>query len=107
MTVTSFPNGLLMRGSTLLQVLVNSYRGLAARAHGQDHRRRPGHDVAAGEHTLAARGTRLRVGDDAAVAVDVEAVGRPRDERVRVRAESDDDDVGFHRELRVRHRNGA
>jgi len=96
-----------MRGSALLQVLVNRDRGLAARAHGQDYRRRPGHDVTAGEHTIAARGTRLLVGDDAPVAVDFEAVGRPRNERVRVRAEGDDDDVGLHRELRVRHGNGA
>ena len=85
--------GRVLAGS-LLQVLVDAGRRPAARAHGQDHRRGPGRDAAAGEHALAAGGARLRAGDDAAVAVDSQAVGRARDERVRLGAEGDDDEVG-------------
>src|ERR1022692_1280212 len=88
-----------------LQVLVHGAGRPAARAHGQDHRGGAGHDVAAGVDAGAAGGAGLRVGDDAAVPVDLKAVGRPRDERVRVRAQGDDDDVGVHDELRAGHRN--
>src|SRR5436190_2120720 len=87
------------------EVGLHGARGLAARAHRLDHRRRAGDDVAAGVDA-GDRGGEVRVGGDVAALVELQARGLAED-RIGIGPDREDDRVGLELERAAGHRQRA